>query len=75
MLDFVAGSPVTDNVFTTSSQCFNVPILNDVLVDPGEFFDMSLIGPMGFIAVDPTDPRTETTVFIDDDDLRKSSKS
>ena len=42
-LFFPTGSPVTNSPVTSSFQCFTVPIVDDVLFDEAESFQLSLI--------------------------------
>lgn len=68
-LIFGAGSAVTNNPDTSSQVCFNVPIINDMIVDPNEFFDLGLASASGLIQIDPNRVDSSARVTIDDDDI------
>ena len=67
ILTFPAGSSVTNNPFTTSSQCFTVSIVNDNLLDPNENFFLSIVGTTGLAVIDSN--RNQATVNIIDNDI------
>ena len=72
VLTFPGGSSVTNDPDTSTSQCFNVPIINDALVEQPESFSMGLTGAMGLIAINQGSPLSQTTVTILDDDQCES---
>ena len=67
ILTFPAGSSVTNNPLTTSSQCFTVSIVNDNLLDPNENFFLNIVGSSGLAVIDSN--RNQATVNIIDDDI------
>lgn len=73
VLQFPALSPVTNSPATSTSRCFTVPIIDDIMVEGPETFFMGLTGALGLIAIDQTSPQARTTVTIDDDDECKST--
>lgn len=72
VLTFTAGSSVTDDSSTSSSQCFSVPIIDDQLLDPNETFDLGLDNPGGLIVIDNSRVDSQTTVEIIDNDVGES---
>ena len=67
ILTFPAGSSVTNNPLTTSSQCFTVSTINDNLLDPNENFFLNIVGTTGLAVIDPD--RDQATVTIIDNDI------
>ena len=66
ILIFTAGSPVTNDRLTTSSQCFTVTINDDDLLDPDEDFFLRIGDPAGLAVIGSRD---EATVTIIDDEI------
>ena len=66
VLVFTAGTPLTQNPLTSSTQCFTVPIINDNLVEVVETIQCGLINPTGLI--DPAGLNSQSTVFINIDE-------
>ena len=68
VLNFAAGSIVTNSAATSRLQCFTVIITNDNDVEPDENFMLGLTSPTGQIVVDPNRPdSTATGIIINDD--------
>ena len=70
VLNFAAGSVVTNSAATSSFQCFTVPIINDNDVEPDENFMLGLTSPTGLIVIDPNRPDSTATAIITNDDRK-----
>jgi hypothetical protein len=66
VLVFTAGTPLTQSQFTSSTQCFTFPIIDDDLVEVVEDIQLGLINPTGLI--DPVGLNSQATVFINIDE-------
>ena len=66
VLVFTAGTPLTQSPFTSSTQCFTFPIIDDDLVEVVEDIQLGLINPTGLI--DPVGLNSQATVFINIDE-------
>ena len=66
VLVFTAGSPLTNDLLNTTSQCFTVTINDDDFMDPDEDFFLRIGDPAGLAVIGNRD---EATVTIIDDEI------